>query len=113
MFVKKLEFEDIWHTGHSNTPIYARLIMGEFDGKYLGILINMENKNMSGIKEYDATTNLDIIKIDMRDRANLLASTPRPLPEMQRTVVQDPVTGKVIVTETPVGGKTAEEGGLR
>jgi len=115
-YEKECKYEDIWHMGDSKTPIYAKLVVGEFDGNLLGILVNMEISEKRGIKEYkEYEITRDKILEDMERRANFLAVSPRPVPAHEEEIIEKP-SGERVVRRRVLAAKEAEEkesGGLK
>ena len=96
-------YEDIWAAGSTNTPVFARLSVGEFSGDMFGIVINMEDPDRTGIKVYKIMEDdRKSIDYDLKNRANLVAVSPNlTIPE--RTVEEyDPLSGRSVKTRTPI-----------
>ena len=90
-YEKSRIYEDVWHKGESKTPIYVVLIEGKFRGHYYGILVNLEHCEKKSIKEYKLSEwKQSEIEEDMERRANFLAVSPRPMPNMEKEVIERP-----------------------
>lgn len=109
---RELLHEDVWSMGRKNTPIYVRLVKGDFDGNIISVLINMENPQKFGHKPYSPELRQEEIERDILKRANLLSATPKP--EERHKVISslDPHTGQIVSQETPIE-EQEEEGGLQ
>ncbi len=118
-YEKEKLWEDILGMGRNNTPTYFKLVRGEFERKLYGIIINMVDTERGGIKPYDDTKmSEEKIKQDMLERGNLAAFMPSPTTPMRTTEIQDPMSGKTILTREPSFARPAmeeknEEGGLQ
>ena len=109
-------YEDIWHMGESKTPVYVKLVKGEFDGKVFGVLINMENSEKRSVKQYtEYEITKEELETDMNKRANILAVSPRPTPSSEEEVIERPsgerVTRKRILSKPEQESK--KEGELK
>lgn len=90
-YEKEQILEDVWNMGESNTPVYVKLIKGEFDGNLLGGVINLENSEKRGIKEYkEVEITRDNIFTDLERRANLVAISPKSMPSREEEVIERP-----------------------
>ena len=113
-YEKDLLWEDIIEMGDKHTPIYIKLVRGEFENRLYGIVINVADViNRKGIAEYDdKRMSMEEIKIDILKRANLAAYSPkeeRPMREMRSF---DPISGREVTQREhlPDFTKPAEEG---
>lgn len=96
-------YEDVLEFGSKNTPIFIRIVRGEFEKKMYGIVINMLEPQRRGIEEYDDTKmTYEDIKAEVFKRANAAAFSPRPEIPYRKTKNYDPLTGRTIEQEEPV-----------
>jgi len=115
-YIREERYEDIWHLGVKETPVYVRLVKGEFDGNLLGLIVNMENPERRGIKEYKETEiNQQNILLDMERRGNLIAMSPRAIPSHEEEVIERP-GGEVVRRRRTISHEDKEfkiDGGLK
>lgn len=116
-YIRDERYEDVWHMGESKTPVYVRLVKGEFDGNLLGLVINMEDPIKRGIKEYREVdiSEKDILN-DIERRANFVAMSPRPMPSQEEEIIERP-TGERITRKRRISKEdklpSQQEGGLK
>ena len=109
-YEKENKWEDVLEMGKNNTPIYFKLVRGEFEGVLYGIIINMQDLTRGGIKEYDDShLSLDNIKEDMFRRGNLAAFSPAPDVPIKTTTSFDPLTCRSVVQTEPLENKENEK----
>ena len=117
-YEKENLWEDVLGLGNKNTPIYIKLVRGEFEHKLYGFVINVEEPDLrNGIKEYDdKNMHIDEIKNDILNRANLASSSPKEAINYSETRRFDPFTGNEVYHKEPIAKPEkieSTEGGLK
>lgn len=108
-YEKEILWEDIIGMGTKNTPVYIKLVRGEFENKLYGIIINLEEKK-PGVKEYDdKKIHFEAIKNDLLYRANLASSAPKEERPMKEIRSLDPFTGREVYSKEPLPGEILKE----
>lgn len=112
---REKKHDGVWNMGLSKTPIYTRLLVGDFDGKYISILINMNNPDRKDSKTYPLTDLQQKIEEDVLKRANSLADVPKPEDKYRTIESIDSSTGRIVAETTPITppDKQEEQGGLK
>jgi len=84
-------FEKVWHVGKSKTPMYVKLIKGEFDGDLFGIIVNMNYSDITSVQVYKEVeiTREEILQ-DMKDTANGMAEVPEEIPDVEEEIIERP-----------------------
>lgn len=112
-YEKERPYEDIWSAGSTNTPVFVRLSKGEFTGDLFGIVINMQDPDRTGIRQYKETEcDVKSIDIDLKERANLVAMSPVPSVPEQVIEEYDPLTRRSVKTRIPIKLEEDKKGEL-
>jgi len=113
-----LLFEGVWNVGvaGNRTPIYVRKFRGLFEGKIVGILVNMINKQ-TFFKFYDDIKwSEQKVDEDLKEKANLISKEPTEELKMRELREVGPVPGMERIIKEPIKEEAKvekeEEGGL-
>lgn len=113
-YERERPYENVVAMGRGNTPMYLRISVGEFDGKYIAICVNMQDPKRRGSREYPKSMKVEDVLEDFKKEANLTSSDPIPTPSHEQELIERPgerlVRTRHIVHEEK---RPEEQGGLK
>lgn len=94
--------EGVVQMGSANTPVYVKLIRGEFEGQLHGGVVNMLDPVRKAFATYPDSMKIEDIYTDLEKKSNLVSFAPSP--EIQKKVTEsyDALTGRSVVHTEPL-----------